>query len=317
MNVSSSKLIKFIVGLRREAGRLPEYSSRFSRKDFTLRQHVVLLCLKAKLRQRYREFCEILALMPEVCSLLGLAKIPHWTTLDKAFLRLRNHVLAAMLQAEPSGFASIDATCFDRRHASKQYLNRCKMRIKSLKATLLIDTANQNILGVHCTTTRKHDSKIVLPLTEKYRLKILCADMGYDDCKVRRTLRSRGTRPMIPHRIFMPKHAHWNSLMHEKLYHRRSLSETVNSAIKRKYSDTLYSKSWRSQFKEVTLLAIVYNVDRNITVLVEVFYRAEENIVCKAVFLACGLSSFSSRSISFLSCADIQSPKTTHELSIS
>ena len=126
MNVSSSKLIKFIVGLRREAGRLPEYSSRFSRKDFTLRQHVVLLCLKAKLRQRYREFCEILALMPEVCSLLGLAKIPHWTTLDKAFLRLRNHVLAAMLQAEPSGFASIDATCFDRRHASKQYLNHCK-----------------------------------------------------------------------------------------------------------------------------------------------------------------------------------------------
>ena len=85
---------------------------------------------------------------------------------------------------------------------------------------------------------------------------------------------------MIPHRIFMPKHAHWNSLMHEKLYHKRSLSETVNSAIKRKYSDTLYSKSWRSQFKEVTLLAIVYNVDRNITVLVEVFYRAPLLYVC-------------------------------------
>jgi len=98
--------------------------------------------------------------------------------------------------------------------------------------------------------------------------------MGYDDKKVRDMLRIRGTRPLILHRKFMKKHEYWNSLINEKLYHRRSICEYVNSAIKRKYSDTLYSKNWRGQFKETRLLAIVYNIDRNLAVLAEVFYGA-------------------------------------------
>lgn len=274
MKISSSKLIRFVEACIKQACRLPEYSSKFSRKDYTLRQHVTMLCIKIKLKQRYREFCEILDSMTEIRQILGLSKVPHWTTLDKVFLRLRNCVLAALLYVESSDFAAIDATGFDRRHASKQYLNRCKMHIKSLKATLLIDTVKQEIIDLHCTMTRKHDTKIVLPLTKHRRLRALCGDMGYDDRKVRKTLRDRGIRPLIPHREFTKKQAYWNSLFDKKLYHKRSLCETVNSVIKRKYADTLYSKNWRDQFKEMVLLAIVYNIDRRIRALLEVFYKA-------------------------------------------
>ena len=158
------------------------------------------------------------------------------------------------------------------------------MHIKSLKATLLVDTETQCIIDMHCTTTRKHDSQILLPLTRNHRLKILCADKGYDDAKIRRTLRIRGTRPLIPHRVFMKKHKFWNSLIEPKLYHKRSLSEAVNSVIKRRYSDTLYSKNWRSQFKEMTLLAIVYNIDRKLRILLEGFYKTIS-------FKECSLSS--------------------------
>jgi IS5 family transposase len=273
MNVSSCRLIRFVETLVKEASKLPEYSSKFSRKDYTIRQHVVLLCLKVKLKQRYREFCDLLQTMTVVQELLDLDKVPHWTTLDKVFLKLKNSVLMTLLVAESSGYACIDATGFDRRHASKQYLNRCNMHIKSLKATFLIDH-NQDILDIHYTTTRKHDSKIVLPMTEKHRLRVLCADMGYDDKKVRYALRERGVRPLIPYRAFKQKHKYWNSLMDKKLYHKRSLVETVNSVIKRKYSDVLYSKSWRNQGKELTLLAVVYNIDRKIKIMLEVFYRA-------------------------------------------
>ena len=82
---------------------------------------------------------------------------------------------------------------------------------------------------------------------------------------------------MIPYREFKnkPKYVYWNSLFDKKLYHRRSLSETVNSVLKRKYSDTLYSKHWRNQFKELKLLAVVYNFDKSIKNLLEVFYRAK------------------------------------------
>lgn len=270
MDVRSSKFIRFVKVCKRQAESLPKYSSKFSRKDFTLQQHVVLLCIKVKLKQRYRQFCEIFDLMTEIKHILGLSKTPHWTTIDRNFLKLKNKVFATLLQTDSSGFASIDATGFDRRHASLQYQIRAKIHVKSLKATLLIDTIKQEIIDVHCTTTRKHDSKIVLPLTKHHRLRVLCADMGYDDSKVRRTLRIRGIRPLIPHRVFMKKQKHWNSLIDMSLYHKRSLSETVNSVIKRKYSDTLYSKNWRSQFKELKLLAIVYNIDRRLGIYLRI-----------------------------------------------
>jgi len=90
MEIGSSKLIKFAEALIGEAYRLPEYSSKYSRKDYTIRQHVVMLCLKIKLKQRYREFCEILDLMPEIKQILGIEKVPHWTTLDKNFLKMKN-----------------------------------------------------------------------------------------------------------------------------------------------------------------------------------------------------------------------------------
>ena len=233
-----------------------------------------MLCLKIKTKQKYREFVDLLSEMPNICDFLGIEKVPHWTTPDKIFLKLKNLVLAILLIASAgkqiSSNASIDATGFDRRHASKQYLNRCKMHIKSMTVTMLVNVDNQNILGIHNTTTRKYDSKIILPLTKHHRLKSLCADMGYDDIKVRRTLRIRGIRPLIPHREFKQKHRYWNSLIDKKSYHKRSLSETVNSIIKRKYSDTLFSKNWRTQFKEIKLMAIVYNIDRNLVIYLRI-----------------------------------------------
>ena len=274
MNISSSKLIKFVETCRRQVSRLPAYSSPFSRRDYTLQQHIVLLCLKIKLKQRYREFCDLLGVMTEIRRMLDLTKVPHWTTLDKVFLRLKSSVLHTLLYVESCRFASIDATGFDRRHASTQYLTRCGLRATSLKVTFLVDTEQQEIIDLHQTTTRKHDTKIVLPLTKHHRLRVLCADKGYDDRTVRRTVRARGTRPLIPHRVFTNKQKYWNSLIDKDVYHTRSLSETINSVIKRKYADTLYSKNWRSQFKELTLLAIVYNLDRRTRVLLEVFYRA-------------------------------------------
>jgi hypothetical protein len=191
---SPNRLIKFteacwVVVSRR----VREYSSKYSRKDYTLQQHVAMLCLKIKTKQKYREFVDLLGLMPYICEIIGLDRVPHHTTLDKIFLKLKNLVLAILLTASAGKQnridGTIDATGFDRRYASKQYLNRCKMHIKSMKVTFLVNVNDQKIVAVHSTTTRKHDSKIILPLTKNHRLKSLCADMGYDDSKVRRTLR--------------------------------------------------------------------------------------------------------------------------------
>lgn len=270
-----SYFLKFTKGCWDVVNRnVPEYSSKYSRKDYTLQQHVAMLCLKIKMKQKYREFVDMLSNMPYACEIIGLDDIPHYTTLDKVFLKLRNLILAILLTAsagkQKNINATIDATGFDRRYASKQYLNRCGMHIKSMKTTILVNVDNQNIIDVHCTTTKKHDSKIVLPFTEEHKLKSLCADMGYDDKKVRDALRMRGIRPLIPHRDFNSTDKVNNAKFNQKDLHKRSLSETVNSVIKRKYSDTLFSKNWRTQFKEIKLMAIVYNIERNLVIYLSI-----------------------------------------------
>jgi hypothetical protein len=50
--------------------------------------------------------------------------------------------------------------------------------------------------------------------------------------------------------------------MDEKLYHRRSLVETVISVLKRKYGATVSSRVWWRQFRELVAMCLVYNVER-------------------------------------------------------
>lgn len=60
---------------------------------------------------------------------------------------------------------------------------RVKLKIRSLKATLLVDTKAQTVLDLHVTTTRKHDTQIAPQLTKRNleRFRVLAADKGYDD----------------------------------------------------------------------------------------------------------------------------------------
>lgn len=253
---------------------MPAYSSKFSKKTYTQDQHVAVLCIQKKTRQKLRGTEELVADMPEVRKALGLKQSPDFTTMCRAMKRLKVKVLIVLLYMSAcllpaSGKASIDATGFDRRHSSKHYVKRCKMKLGSMKTTFVVDTDTLCILAVHATVTRKHDSKIILPLVGKAKgrfiIKELPADKGYDDKYVRDVLRSMGIRPLIKHREYKPRDKTHNARMKKKDYHRRSLSETVNSMIKRKYDDTLHTKDFWNQYSEVLLMAFVHNMERKVT----------------------------------------------------
>ena len=61
--------------------RLPEYSSRFSRKDFTLRQLFACLVVKEQLQLSYRKAEAFLSDCPDWCREIGLRRIPDHNTL--------------------------------------------------------------------------------------------------------------------------------------------------------------------------------------------------------------------------------------------
>jgi hypothetical protein len=67
---------------------VPPYSSKFSKHTFTQPQLVVLYCLKLKLGVTYRERIDWLGEMSRIQQALSLRRLPHFTTVQKAFARL-------------------------------------------------------------------------------------------------------------------------------------------------------------------------------------------------------------------------------------
>ena len=78
--------------------RVPLYSSKFSRKDFTLWQHIALLVLMQRMRKSYREFVDdFLTVTERLLDVLGLQKLPHFTTLEKFALRVSGVLLERVM----------------------------------------------------------------------------------------------------------------------------------------------------------------------------------------------------------------------------
>lgn len=267
-----SRLLQFVeqaVHLARRT--VARYSSKFSKRRYTLHQHIVLLCLKVRKNTTYRTLLDELIEMPRIRSAIELEEIPSPSTLCKAFNRLDMAVWRVLLNLSitllpTNGVVGIDASGFDRSHASKHYTKRTKLKIQQLKVTLLVDTRANAILDLHVTTTRKHDSQIAPSLIKRNtdEVTILLGDKGYDDQKIRAIAHEADIRPVIKHREFSSLHRAWNVRLDADLYGQRSQNETVNSSLKRKYGAFVRSRHWWKQFRELTIVCLTHNLDRSL-----------------------------------------------------
>ncbi|WP_435318478.1 IS5 family transposase [Haloarchaeobius sp. TZWSO28] len=265
-----SQLLRFVEQAMHLARRaIARYSSKFSKRRYTLHQHIVLLCLKVRKNTTYRTLLDELIEMPRIRSAIDLEEIPSPSTLCKAFNRLDMAVWRVLLNLSvtllpTNGVVGIDASGFDRSHASKHYTKRTKLTIQQLKVTLLVDTRSNAILDVHVTTTRKHDSKIAPSLIKRNtgEVAVLLGDKGYDDQNIRALARETGVRPLIKHREFSSLHKAWNARLDADLYGQRSQNETVNSRLKRKYGAFVRSRHWWKQFRELVVGCLTHNIDK-------------------------------------------------------
>src|SRR4051794_40764588 len=80
--------------------RLRRYWHQFSPRKFTLPQLFACLVLKEFLRLDYRKLAALLEDAPNLADALGLSRIPHFTTFQKAARRLLNSQHAGRLLDE-------------------------------------------------------------------------------------------------------------------------------------------------------------------------------------------------------------------------
>lgn len=92
MTKSALRLTEEALAAAREA--LPAYAHPFSRHDFTLHQLFAILVLRKFMRVDYRGIVAILAEWSDLRTLLGIDKVPNYSTLWHAERKLTHRGLS-------------------------------------------------------------------------------------------------------------------------------------------------------------------------------------------------------------------------------
>lgn len=161
------------------------------------------------------------------------------------------------------------------RHFSAKY-GRATERRTFLKVHAMIGTKTNVITAVAVTDEHTADSPMLAPLVtetaEHFNIERVSADKAYSSAFNLALIESIGAQPLVPFKINAvesKKSATWNRMFHyfqfqrdEFLarYHRRSNVESTFSALKRKFGDTIRSKSPVAQRNEALLKILCHNL---------------------------------------------------------
>jgi len=275
---------------------LRAYSHRFSPKKFTQPQLFACLVLKEFLRLDYRKLQAVLADSPSMAAAIELSAIPHYTTFQKAAVRLLTSHRAERLldvtvqRARMKGkmkrrvkLASIDGTGFETHHISAYYVKR---RQKGQKhefqtttytrypyAVITCDCASHIILAVVPSRGPGSDLPYFKPSVRQTARRVtvdtLLADAGFDSEASHAYARhEHRMRTVIPPTRGRPTaklpSGRWRRLMatrfNKKKYGQRWQVETVNSMLKRLLDSALRARRYWSQWREIFLRVLTHNV---------------------------------------------------------
>jgi hypothetical protein len=306
--VTTSKSPRRVLRVAYEAAReaVPAYSHINSPHKFTQPQLLACLVLKEFARLDYRGLAEHLIDHPDLCRLIGLKAVPHFTTFQKAAARLLEsaparamfdavleEALRRKVRTRRAPLAAIDGTGMESRHVSRYYVRRRSKTgtgtqettySRFPKVVLVTDCATHLVLAA--VPGRGPASDLVLfraalrQAVGRARIGTLLADADFDGEWVHEHVRSYGIRTLIPPERGRPSDkppaGRWRRRMRQRFdkvkYGQRWQTETVNSMIKRRLGSALRARSYWSQCREIILRVITHNV--MIVIRVRVFYRA-------------------------------------------
>jgi hypothetical protein len=281
---------------------LPFYTHPNSPKKFTQHQLFACLVLKNFWKTDYRGVVAQLADHPELCEVLRLNSVPHFTTLQKASRHLLasepvRRVLESTIRLHYGrrrrvASSAADSTGLECTAASGYFVRRRHRASEPWKTVVyhrfpklgvVCDTRCHFILAIRVGRGPRPDVEELVPLLSdalrSMLLECLVADAGYDSESNHRFAREQcGVRTLIP-----PKHGRpttkpaagrYRRLMQTRFdsaaYYRRSQVETVMSMIKRRQGPHVRGRSYHSQCRDLRLMALTHNV--MILLRVEVFY---------------------------------------------
>ena len=206
---------------------LPDYSSRFSRHDFTLAQLFACLVLREWMDLSYRRTEAMLVDSPEWYRLIGMQKAPDHNTLCRAFKRILTHsnchCLLDLINAHMQAYVvvdrvlAVDATMLESSHVSPHFerrkrdtlseaerILRHKKKLQTLpKLTIVVGVGSHLITAARTSLGIGNDHGHFGPILDQARRRCrrathILADAGYDSEKAHRYATKRQFNAIIP-----------------------------------------------------------------------------------------------------------------------
>jgi hypothetical protein len=277
-----------VAGLAMTLGQrhLSAYGAVTSRKDFTQRQLMACLILRAYLKTTYRGLLEILATSDTLRRALGMEeKLPHYTTLQK--FSARSNVLAiveqmirtigrAAARAVKAPQAAVDATGMETTTASAHFnTRRGRRRRKWVKLSLVIFCGSLLPLALHLDWGPSNDKRQAAALLSQALGNAvpsrLYADAGYDAEWIHQLCREGwGVESLIKpvqHRQDGTLGGRYRSAMtpehlEKRGYGRRWHIESFISGLKRTTGSALNARTDASLLVEAALRVLAYTLRR-------------------------------------------------------
>ncbi len=159
------------------------YGSKYSKKTYTLHQHIVLLAIREFHKGiGFRLLCELLPDYSLLMKFLGISTIPNFTTLHKVSQRLAGGLVEGIFLgfARRAKFRSgIDSTGLSLQHSTYYYEQRIEQFRKTKKrklgrprkrrkkkhqnTSLFADLDGRMILSTKLLRGKKSDNKMMIP----------------------------------------------------------------------------------------------------------------------------------------------------------
>jgi hypothetical protein len=268
------------------ARHLADYGATRSRHDFTQRQLMSCLILRAYLKTTYRGVLEHLKNCPALRRELGLEdNLPHYSTLAKFSRRSQVLEIAdaiiqtigkAAVAADPQGqFAAMDATGLERTAASIYYQTRSgKRRHQWVKLSAIVLGGSLLPLSIALDWGPSGDQRQVPVLIAKASQAAtpakLYADRGYDSESTHQLVRDWGVESVIRpnlRRSGAIRTGYWRSQMTEQYlekagYKKRWWVESFFSALKRTMGSTLNARRPDQMLAEAAFKVLAYTLRR-------------------------------------------------------
>lgn len=257
------KEVKLARKIKRFLRRLgcPRWLHHFGPKTYELWHHIYALLAGAIFRLSLRRIEKLL-------DLLGF-KVPTYSALCKSRKRIPTELLQKFMSLTAGDnhvCVAIDSTGISKANPSYHYIKRIDRKKpvrRYVKLSSIVDVRKRTFVALRMRTRPRHDIRDAKYLLERVKAKKLLGDTAYDAEFLHEYCYNRKIQTVIKPRKNVHRGFYRKKQMKrytDKEYHQRSLIESVQGGMKRKYGGFTLAKHIQAIKVEGYCKAIAYNL---------------------------------------------------------